>query len=66
MVLLLAKSGAHFQNVLVVINRKIEEGDRSEYGAFYTKGIAFWMAVDKALQEEKLGTLDAHLQAVLG
>lgn len=58
-------SANHFQNGLLVINRKVEAGDRSEYGAFYAKGIAFWMAVEKDLQQTRKDSLDNHLIALL-
>lgn len=54
----------HFQNGLLTINRKVETGDMTEYGAFYTKGIAFWMAVDNELQKQN-DKLDHHLLALL-
>ncbi len=56
--------GNHFTNGLLIINRKVQEGDRSEYGAFYTKGLAFWMAVDEALQTQG-DDLNNHLLAAL-
>ena len=56
--------GDHFTNGLLIINRKVQKGDRSEYGAFYTKGLAFWMAVDEALQTQG-DALNNHLLAVL-
>lgn len=46
---------------LITINRKVQEGDRSVYGAFYTKGIAFWMAVDNALRQTQNDNLDNRL-----
>lgn len=56
--------GDHFSNGLLAINRKVEKGDRSEYGAFYTKGISFWAAVDKALQTQG-DSLDHHVFEIL-
>lgn len=57
------KGGERFSDGLLAINRKVIEGDVSEYGAFYTKGIAFWLAVDKVLQQRG-DSLDHHLVAV--
>lgn len=54
----------HFKDGLIIINRRVAEGDRSEYGAFYTKGIAFWIAVDEALKQ-KNDSLDNHLLDVM-
>jgi hypothetical protein len=54
----------HFNNGLLSINRKVAEGDRSQYGAFYTKGIAFWNAVDNALKQ-KHDSLDNYLLKVI-
>jgi len=58
-------SASHFQNGLVTINSHVKKSDRSEYAAFYTKGIAFWMAVDNALKQTQGSHLDDHLLAVL-
>lgn len=54
----------HFQDGLLTINRKVEADNRTEYGAFYTKGIAFWLAVDNALQKQA-DSLDNHLLTLL-
>lgn len=54
----------HFKNGLVTINRKVQQGDQSEYAAFYTKGIAFWRAVDDILKQ-KQDSLDKHLLSAL-
>jgi hypothetical protein len=56
--------GDRFTNGLLIINRKIQQGNRSEYGAFYTKALAFWIAVDNVLQTQG-DILDNHLLAVL-
>ena len=50
-----------FHNGLLTINQHVKEGDRSEYGAFYTKGIAFWIAVDKELKQRQEDGLDNYL-----
>jgi len=54
----------HFTDGLLAINRKIKNGDYSEYGAFYTKGLAFWAAVNKTLQASQGHNLDSYLTAV--
>lgn len=54
----------HFTDGLLAVNRKVENGDRSEYGAFYTKGLAFWAAVDKALQQTQGHGLDSYLTEI--
>lgn len=58
-------SGAsQFKDGLITINQKVEEGDRSEYGAFYTKGIAFWLAVNNDLKKSN-DSLDNHIVDVM-
>jgi hypothetical protein len=52
-----------FPEGLLAINRKVLAGDRSEYIAFYTKGIAFWTSVNQALQSQG-DDLDHHLLKV--
>ncbi len=59
------QDGNRFHDGLVTINRKIKNGDRSEYLAFYTKGLAFWIAVDEALQQTQGKRLDYYLLKIL-
>lgn len=58
------KGGTAFQKGLIAINRAVEEGDRSDYGAFYTKGVTFWCELEKVLQEAG-DSLDSHIDALL-
>jgi hypothetical protein len=44
-------SGEQFKKGLLEYNEEIQKGDRSGYGAFYTKGVSFWAAVDQLLQK---------------
>ncbi len=55
---------AKFKAGLLSINEQVKNGDQSQYGAFYTKGIAFWVEVNDALQAQG-DTLAAHLPDVL-
>lgn len=55
------KDGAYFSNGLLAINKNILNGDHSEYSAFYTKGLVFWMTVDKIMQEKEGNSLDNYL-----
>lgn len=59
------EGGKNFKEGLLAINNKVEKGDRSEYGAFYTKGISFWAAVDKTLQQSHQQNLDRYVLSVL-
>ena len=58
------KGGAAFHKGLIAINRAVNEGDRSDYGAFYTKGLSFWAEIEKVLHEQG-DSLDHHLEALL-
>ncbi|MGK9236334.1 hypothetical protein KXS07_31420 [Inquilinus limosus] len=59
-------AGAQFPDGLLAIERRVtSSGDRSSYGAFYAKGLAFWAALNRAMHEAGRGDLDAHLAALL-
>lgn len=53
-----------FKLGLLAINQQVKNGDQSQYGAFYTKGLAFWVEVDSALRAQG-DSLAAHLPDVL-
>lgn len=55
--------GKRYSAGLLAIDRQVAKGNRSGYEAFYTKGLAFWAAVDKVLQGQG-DSLDHHLIAV--
>lgn len=58
------KAADQFPKGLLTIHSEVKEGDRSGYGAFYTKGVAFWAAVDKTLRAQ-FDSLDSHLKDIL-
>lgn len=58
------EDGNHFQDGLVIINDEVEQGNRSQYGAFYTKGLAFWIEVNKALEQQG-DKVDHYIPAIL-
>lgn len=58
------KAADQFPKGLLAIHSEVKAGNHSGYGAFYTKGVAFWAAVDKALRAQSDG-LDAHLKDIL-
>jgi hypothetical protein len=50
---------------LLEVQRRVSSGDRSMYGAYFTKGVAFWSAVDASLRATgHSGGLPARLEAV--
>jgi hypothetical protein len=53
-----------FKLGLLAINQQVKNGDQSQYGAFYTKGLAFWAEVDSALRAQG-DSLTSHLTDVL-
>lgn len=55
---------ARFPQGLVNINRQVQKGNWSEYGAFYTKGVVFWAAVNSALQQTRGDSLDRHVREI--
>jgi hypothetical protein len=58
------KSGEHFKDGLLKTAAEIKNSNRSNYGAFYTKGISFWAQVDKALLAQQ-SNLNRHLKEIL-
>lgn len=61
---LFKKPSDTFQKGLLTINQAVKSKDRSEYGAFYTKGLSFWDEIESVLKEEH-DSLDYHLEALL-
>lgn len=57
-------AGNHFSDGLLSVNQQVNAGDQREYAAFYTKGIAFWDAVDAAMRVQG-DALDHHLLDLL-
>jgi hypothetical protein len=57
-------AAAKFPKGLLTIHTQVEQGNRTDYGAFYTKGVAFWAAVNEALRTQE-DSLDAHLNDIL-
>lgn len=57
------KSGDVYSDDLLTINQKVKNGDSAQYGAFYTKGLAFWHELDVALKAQG-DNLSAHLIAI--
>lgn len=57
-------AGNPFSHGLLWVNKNVNEGDSREYAAFYTKGIAFWAAVDQAMRAQG-DSLDRHLLDLL-
>lgn len=53
-----------FQEGLLISSHRVEAGDRAGYAAFYTKGLAFWDAVNTAMGLAG-DRLDRHLQSLL-
>jgi hypothetical protein len=49
------------EGLLAIDRHMSQSGERSGTGAFYTKGLAFWAAVDEALRAEGQGGLDTRL-----
>jgi hypothetical protein len=58
------KEADRFRKGLLTIHSAVEKGDRSEYAAFYTKGVAFWAEVDKTLRTRS-DSLDLYLKDIL-
>ncbi|MBX9804412.1 MAG: hypothetical protein K2Y18_01515 [Alphaproteobacteria bacterium] len=58
------KAGEKFLSGLLLINAQVNSGNRTDYGAFYTKGISFWAKLNSLL-ESRNDTLDAHLYEIL-
>jgi hypothetical protein len=56
--------GTQFSDGLLLANEKVGKGDPSDYVEFYTKGIAFWDAVDQAMRVQG-DSLDHHLVDLL-
>jgi hypothetical protein len=50
---------------LLEISRRVQRGDRSNSDAFYFKGLAFWNAVDVAMQESNGRGLGTRVLEVL-
>lgn len=57
-------AGGQFKDGLLVVNQQVNQGDQRQYAAFYTKGIAFWDAVDQAMRAQG-DSLDHHLVDLL-
>ncbi|RCS21402.1 hypothetical protein DUT91_24370 [Phyllobacterium salinisoli] len=53
-----------FSDGLLAISRRVEEGNQAEYAAFFTKGLAFWDAVNVVLQQRG-DQLDPYLRDLL-
>jgi hypothetical protein len=50
---------------LIEVHRRVSAGDRSMYGAYFTKGVALWSAVDAALRAAgHSGGLPSRLEQV--
>jgi len=54
----------HFPMGLLEVQSEVSSGNGSHYGAFFTKGIAFWAAVDGEMQALGDGSLSTHLNAI--
>jgi hypothetical protein len=49
---------------LLAVQSEVSTGDVSHYGAFFTKGVAFWAAVDSEMQTLEDGSLSTHLKVI--
>jgi hypothetical protein len=58
------EKGENFKTGLLAIHKAVKSGNQNEYGAFYTKGVSFWAAVDTILKKQN-DSLDIHLSALL-
>jgi len=58
------KRGEKFIEGLIAINHQVNQGNRLNYGAFYTKGVSFWLEIEKVLHEQG-DTLDHHIKSLL-
>lgn len=56
--------GKQFNEGLLILNLEVKQGENKNYGAFYTKGISFWVAVNADLQKQN-DSLDNHLSELL-
>jgi len=57
----LATGATRYQQGLIAIQRQVNANHRSQYPAFFTKGVAFWLAVDRAVRASGQGGLDSKL-----
>ena len=46
---------------LLEVQRQIESGNRSNYAAFFSKGVAFWAAVDNAMRRTGASPLESKI-----
>jgi hypothetical protein len=60
----LEQDGDRFPLGLIEVQRRVTTGYRSMYAAFFTKGVAFWSAVDAAIRTERGGGLASRLPDV--
>ena len=49
---------------LLAVQTEVSRGDVSHYGAFFTKGVAFWASVDSTMHSLGDGSLSTHLEAI--
>jgi len=49
---------------LLAVQSAVNSGDISNYGAFFTKGVAFWAEIDSALRMLGSGSLTTHLRTI--
>lgn len=57
-------AASQFPMGMLAVQREVSSGDGSHYGAFFTKGIAFWAAVDSEIQAFGNGSLSTHLEVI--
>lgn len=57
-------AAGQFPMGLLAVQREVRRGDVSLYGAFFTKGIALWAAVDSEMQTLGDGSLSTHLEVI--
>ena len=59
------RTAAHqFPMGLIAVQHQVSDGDVSHYAAFFTKGVAFWAAVNREMQIRGDGSLSTHLKVI--
>ena len=59
------RTAAHqFPMGLIAVQHQVSDGDVSHYAAFFTKGVAFWAAVNREMQIRRDGSLSSHLKVI--
>ena len=59
------RAAAHqFPMGLIAVQRQVSHGDGSHYAAFFTKGVAFWAAVNREMQIHGDGSVSTHLKVI--